>query len=307
MQRSWYVVCKILFETSATPILKQIACIHTSGLLNKNRKTYYNNYIKDNKPKIYSGFIEDVLEKTQREWLQNTDNLNEPDYERVVLDEARRRRNIYRRKKTAKQFKIPEPIDHKRFSYEQKEQIRFLHREDPEYYNVYYLTQSFGANAATIRKILKSSYIPKRKEDRVVDKSVKEKLPSVNLTQAIREITEPSPRKTNSYSKEEENPKFSSSWFHTFKSASEADRYPVSLELIPEDLQQEIVSAEELDDHFLDLFVDEMEAVEAESLEDDEFDEDSEDTDDEPKELLAKTGDNVNFYDEEGNFLYKIY
>ncbi|XP_009857647.2 uncharacterized protein LOC104265406 [Ciona intestinalis] len=306
MQRSWYVVCKILVETSATPILKQIACIHTSGLLSKYRKTYYNNYVKDNKPKIYSGFIEDVLEKTQREWLQNPDNPNEPDYERVVLDEARRRRNIYRRKKNAKQFKIPEPIDHKRFSYEQKEQIRFLHKEDPEYYNVYYLTQSFGANAATIRKILKSSYMPEREDGGIVNKSVKEKLPSVNLSQAIREITEPLPRKTNS--KKDENPKFSSSWFQTFKSASDADRYPDSLELIPENLQQEIASAEELDDHFLDLFVDEMEAVEAESLEDDEFnDEDSEDTDDEPKELLSKTADNVNFYDEEGNFLYKIY
>lgn len=312
--------------------------IHSSSYLCRKKKLHYNRYIKENKIKVYSGFVQDVLDKTQSDYLQNvTSSDAEPDFEKAIMHEAKRRRNAYEHQKAAKRDArtdvdvnhLQKPKKKRKFTHEQMDHIKYLRDENPDLWTIRELSKAFNCSKDEINAILRSKFKPRKstrdaQDSRANVSSYKPLITSgssnesgLSLYKKANALLDPV-ASTTLPPDEKEASHLRNEWFLNYQNSFDHKCNDGDLELFNhsdgdlDHFQDDIHS----DEHYQELF--EWDVTEEELLsgstdegsvspdEDGQNSMDHNDNENDLSEFKVTTQDNIVFHDDQGRFLYRI-
>ena len=305
--------------------------IHTSSYLCRKKRLHYNRYIKENKVKVYSGFVQDVLDKTQTDFLQNiTPDEMEPDFEKRMMLEAKKRRNIYEYKKARKkeesltallEQKMNLKPKHKRkFTHEQMNHIKYLRDENPDIWTHKELSTAFNCSKDEIVAILRSKFKPRKNIQDMQDSRAKETNrrhllmsgdPNDESGLSLYKKANGAfvDEATTLQSNEKQN-QLRNEWFLNYQNstAHRSSYDDAHLELFnesDEDCYDHFLDEIHSDDHYEELFAwDVPDDIDSQHHNEENTEYDLEDR--EVSEFKVTTKDKVIFHDEQGKFLFRI-
>ena len=288
---------------------KQLAYIQSSSVSNSKKKKFFNPYIQQYNPKINNDYVEDHLMNLHKSVIFNIDKST-PDFEEQLMNEAHYRKRMYRHSKKLQKAFGRKKKELPPLSFEQIQQIKFLHGENPELWNCSFLAMSFNLNHDQVRAVLRT----KQTESEVCDNNNSniistsdESLPALPINTLLN-IPETDSHVQEKFSKKKEFQE--SQWFGSFEEVSIQNEPLIEIESF--DDIEDFLEHESMQDEHYEMFEIADEDIESEESEDDFEDNDMNTnsdafpTEDHEETFEVHSNDNCNFYDNEGRFLYKV-